>query len=52
MLKAVLNAAQDLPLHGTIEAGGDAFGRLRSSSDFAESVESFYAKRKAIFTGA
>jgi 2-oxoglutaroyl-CoA hydrolase len=47
----VLNAGQDAPLHAAIEMEGEAFGRLRSSHDFAEGVESFYAKRKPNFNG-
>ena len=48
-LKGVLNAAQDAPLHVAIELEGQAYGRLRSSDDFREGVESFYAKRKPAF---
>ena len=51
-LKGVLNAAQDAPLHVAIELEGQAFGRLRSSEDFREGVESFYGKRKPAFTGS
>ena len=50
-LKGVLNAAQDAPLHVAIELEGQAYGRLRSSNDFQEGVESFYARRKPTFTG-
>jgi 2-oxoglutaroyl-CoA hydrolase len=50
-IKSVLNAGQDAPLHAAIEMEGEAFGRLRSSHDFAEGVESFYAKRKPNFNG-
>ena len=50
-LKGVLNAAQDSPLHVAIELEGQAYGRLRSSDDFREGVESFYAKRKPTFKG-
>jgi len=51
-LKGVLNAAQDAPLHIAIELEGQAYGRLRSSDDFKEGVESFYDRRKANFKGS
>ncbi len=50
-LKKVLNAAQDAPLHVGIELEGEAYGRLRSSHDFREGVESFKARRKPNFRG-
>ena len=50
-LKNVLNAAQDAPLHVAIELEGHAYGRLRSSDDFREGVESFYGKRRPDFKG-
>lgn len=50
-VKTVLNATQDAPLHVAIELEGEAYGRLRSSADFKEGVESFAEKRKAKYTG-
>ncbi len=50
-LKGVLNAAQNAPLHVAIELEGQAYGRLRSSDDFREGVESFYDRRKPAFRG-
>ena len=50
-IKGVLNTAQDAPVHIGIEMEGHAYGKLRSSEDFREGVESFYEKRKPNFVG-
>ena len=50
-IKHVLNQGQHLPLRGAIELEGQAYGRLRSSADFKEGVDSFHAKRKPKFRG-
>ncbi|MCH9671391.1 MAG: enoyl-CoA hydratase/isomerase family protein [Gammaproteobacteria bacterium] len=49
--KGALNSAQHTTLAAGIEIEGNAYGRLRSSHDFREGVESFLAKRKPEFTG-
>jgi 2-oxoglutaroyl-CoA hydrolase len=51
-IKGVLNAAQDAPPHIGMEIEGNAYGRLRSSNDFREGVDSFVNKRKPDFTGS
>ena len=51
-IKRVLNAAQNTTLEAGIEIEGNAYGRLRSSNDFREGVESFHAKRKPDFKGS
>jgi 2-oxoglutaroyl-CoA hydrolase len=51
-LKRVLNDADNSPLQVAIEREGDAYGRLRSSDDFREGVESFKAKRPGVFKGS
>lgn len=50
-IKRVLNTSQNLSVDGAIEIEGGAYGRLRSSDDFREGVESFFEKRKPNFTG-
>ena len=50
-IKHVLNQGQHLPLRGAIELEGQAYGRLRSSADFKEGVDSFHGKRKPKFRG-
>lgn len=51
-IKRSLNIGQHLSLEGAIELEGAAYGRLRSSNDFREGVESFFEKRKPQFTGS
>ena len=51
-IKRVLNTAQNTTLEAGIEIEGNAYGRLRSSNDFREGVESFHAKRKPDFKGS
>ena len=51
-IKGVLNAAQNTTLEAGIEIEGNAYGRLRTSNDFAEGVAAFHKKRKAVFKGS
>ncbi len=51
-IKTVLNATQDAPLHIAIDLEGEAYGRLRSSDDFREGVDSFVEKRKPNYSGS
>lgn len=50
-IKRTLNHGQDLSVQGAIELEGAAYGRLRSSDDFREGVEAFFAKRKPNWKG-
>lgn len=50
-IKRTLNHGQDLTVQGAIELEGAAYGRLRSSDDFREGVEAFFAKRKPNWKG-
>lgn len=50
-IKNVLSRGQNVSVQGAIELEGQAYGRLRSSEDFKEGVESFHAKRKPNFRG-
>ena len=43
-IKGVLNAAQNTTVEAGIEIEGNAYGRLRTSDDFAEGVAAFHEK--------
>jgi 2-oxoglutaroyl-CoA hydrolase len=51
-IKSVLRTAQDTTLHAAIELEGQAYGRLRSSNDFAAGVKAFNEKKKAKWSGS
>ena len=51
-IKRTLNEGQHLSVRGAIELEGGAYGRLRSSDDFREGVQSFFEKRKPSFIGS
>lgn len=51
-IKKVLYTAQDTSLHDGIELEGQAYGRLRTSNDFAAGVKAFNEKKKAKWTGS
>ena len=50
-IKKVLYTAQDESLHAGIELEGQAYGRLRTSNDFAAGVKAFNEKKKAKWSG-
>ena len=50
-IKKVLYTAQDTSLHAGIEIEGKAYGRLRTSNDFAAGVKAFNEKKKAKWSG-
>jgi 2-oxoglutaroyl-CoA hydrolase len=51
MAKRALNAAYDGPLHLGLEIEGLAYGILRSTHDYREGIDAFYAKRPPNFEG-
>src|SRR6266699_3568369 len=51
MAKRALNTAYDGPLHLGLEIEGLAYGILRSTQDYKEGIDAFYAKRPPRFEG-
>ena len=51
MAKRALNTAYDGPLHLGLEIEGLAYGILRSTHDYREGIDAFYAKRPPNFEG-
>jgi 2-oxoglutaroyl-CoA hydrolase len=50
-IKRVLNTSYDSSLSVGLEVEGQAYEKLRESSDYKEGITAFIEKRKANFTG-